>query len=1169
MRNDTIGILSKIKETNRGLMQDVFIKDTLNKQWMKWDDSGALVPVHGTIEYVNDITGATVSESLDSVLSITQIFRNSESLKSMTWKSARAQSRTTVIREFFDIDTATDTLRTQHGMFSIAERMQRYGGYVHNVDPLVGKQAEFNGLSQRFLGYINKLRNLGAPVGVYIPMPEVFARLKMDPENTIDAYATAQYLYYTARGLATKLKDAEFAKMYDPEDWVEGDALRILANPSIVREYPKRVEQDLSEAFFRMSIQEGGPFAWMQQYMSAHAELKVKSLQEQIDLTQELIDAGKRYMLPSLQIQNGYRKAIVHLQTMMKYYNEAVALDASILLKKDKKHVDAFMNKLIKMEQVRSTTVANQILALSDEQLLRHLYHRSFGRIAVGMDVFGSDAGTMLYRRFVGNIAGYKKLGIHVIEDRKRLFLILDGKRLPKWEQLPLPDALADIPHIASDLPSDLVEAYEGAYQELNRLTVRKYKDGRGVEQSIEGAARGSVGETMDAAGLDDFDYNLPEAVRKLAIPSEHFSSAHLKMMDEEGLVVEVSSWALPRFDFSNLGDGEARKKMRNYASMNPMKTYINSIQRIASFTDAPIKDMAAFVDENVQLHHMFDELGFDKAETLAYLKQNKDFVVAALVADEKAVNGRRLVKIVINNLEDLRIASEANGVILHQHIYTKLAQSVNSNIITNRAVKWWEHNIVRPMRIYMLMSVGFPFRNIIDSGLKTLQFSGLRPSMVTHTLETARIFQDYTAIVREMLSDPQLDKEFMKTVGYMTPERILRYFELHPDAKLNADSFNFIHEAMVSSYMGGITKAQMDLIIDRHSLKKAELYEKNGMPMPPDDPEFIKKILYDNHLFHLINDTNGNVETIYRLSVLTYDMMHNGKSFGGASASVLRTHFDYGTKSKTMRMLETAIPFSNFTLSNMRYWADLLETRGFNAALFADILRPMTNQDEQSIEELETNRSLQMRMLSGNIQLDDNGLVLKLNPSFMDALQTYADPVGQGRSRLLSILGIVDKNIAGPLLGDSSQAAQDSSTLIDQLVRATPYIGVPYQRIMTSINNTKALGASVGSVLPSMFGNARQPNVKSYTAKPVAPKTPAMPRAQRSGLPQKKQRTSAVRQYGNMTRTGLLLTYGLFDTPASRNYSVAPTVSNRYIDSGQIDNQIQVLLEQRKQSMK
>ena len=162
----------------------------------------------------------------------------------------------------------------------------------------------------------------------------------------------------------------------------------------------------------------------------------------------------------------------------------------------------------------------------------------------------------------------------------------------------------------------------------------------------------------------------------------------------------------------------------------------------------------------------------------------------------------------------------------------------------------------------------------------------------------------------------------------------------------------------------------------------------------------------------------------------------------------IKKVHFDYSHKTQATSLTELVIPFYNYTKSNTAFWMEMFEERPDLVRLLTNIMAPVQNFDGYSAEELNQNRSLLNAIVNGYVMIDqESGLMLKANPSFLDAFALFTNPVQAMQQRLI------------PIIPDSINALRDWENFnVKDLLDNIPWVGSIAQRVDAIKRNQQRL---------------------------------------------------------------------------------------------------------------
>lgn len=384
-------------------------------------------------------------------------------------------------------------------------------------------------------------------------------------------------------------------------------------------------------------------------------------------------------------------------------------------------------------------------------------------------------------------------------------------------------------------------------------------------------------------------------------------------------------------------------------------------------------KEWGMHFDENGVFGEVIRRYGDRADEEIARAFRNSDgtFIVAALT-EHKSKQGFRAIQIPIETAKDVAKARQLNAVILPYDVY-----SSSFNVINNAAAaQRWFTKIPRMVVFmyklgYLGTNMGTVFRNAIDSPFKVMVSSG-RP------IETMKYMHQATWTYKEF------------------DDILARMFKSDTDVALSYTGF----KKWFNSSDGKAFIAKNHYIKDVDTFLKIWGFFEDG-PSAGEATSLIKykrtKSMYQNSNFvKLVSEKMmagmAYTEKINRLG--QYLMMENaGYTKTQIFKSISDVQFDYNIKSDAMKVIEYFIPFFNFSKMNFEFWMSAIEKNPALVRILDDMLGSQQNAYDIDYENATMERSMLYHMMRGNILIDDN-VVLKVNPSYMDAFNLLLEPV-------------------------------------------------------------------------------------------------------------------------------------------------------------------------------
>lgn len=539
------------------------------------------------------------------------------------------------------------------------------------------------------------------------------------------------------------------------------------------------------------------------------------------------------------------------------------------------------------------------------------------------------------------------------------------------------------------------------------------------------------------------------------------------------------------RFNTTILGSQKFKSMYGDYIPNNFVKGYINSFITLVSRASDKANYIEMILNKDFSINNGFiNELSFDEVRKM--LEDAPEFNLACLVYNKSG--NIELVDLKLNTEVDFQFAKKNNAVILPYHVFANAYQVINSKMYEemNPVVRF----MTKAMHMYKrgyLMSGGMVMRNTIDTFAKNLNIAqGDAVVAFNKTMEAMKLYTSYNEVLNEIFKASGNQR--------INKQAIMKYFNSGMTTKMDYQTFSFVHEVLNSGALIGEVKA-----LDNYRLfSKARKEGKDVTSIVDLDDAAIKALSEDfesvKHLSKGFMKANNDIENIQRLSAYML-LQDQGLNFTQSIYRVSKDHFNYSMKSPREKLIELIIPFYTFKLNNLQYWAEALADNPWIAGLFEDIMTPIWDFDDVDENELKYNRSLQYRILSGNVQIADNGLTLKLNPSASDALKLMTNPFGEIYNSIFApytfitdcamtqIAESTGNNVAQSINSALNIYKPANPTTLDtvkSLINLAPY-GAIAQRLISGVQYAKEIESIFPAIAPSIFGRTKQYEQRSY----------------------------------------------------------------------------------------
>ena len=804
-----------------------------------------------------------------------------------------------------------------------------------------------------------------------IPFPEqMFASLKT-PVGTLDRYSVARWVHMHNNKFASNngmtnyyskiLKDYTGGIMLNGNFSHSQKAYQTVVNP----EYfgmrwggIHKTDAEIASAFHSPTLVSGGIWergnAWLNEIPEMRSQIEDQltalALARDInDISSASAQAAYSVLADTREVWDDIYDYIVHLP-------EDQAVRTKILLEaKVLSEVNTDGKALAELLRLGKTAAQD----LADETWLYRFGSFSFG---IGES---SAEDSALQQTFVNAFLRRKDelakvgLNVHFDELDQRLWVHVDytdpdvvTKFVAREKYL---RESGEINRLRNQVFVEQTSLYKQTETEMSAmLQLQADKLARQLATNTGNRSVGTLGDVFEKRQLETLYAHAPEEIRNRLVPMKVW-------------IEDLARFKSMQFNRSNIGTVASRKVLEPYVSRNILKNYTMAMQWLANRMEDQIKYRYMFFDELWRLDGP-QYMDLSDQELLDILKHNRALKGARLVrSDKKGMRGMRMVEFNIRTAADIKQAKELGVVLLPPQTFLEAWRGINELDQPPAFFKYMNRYIIQPMKLGYITSVGMLLRNTVDSTAKNYTLTKgphQAAPMSMHMLETWRHYNDYKSIFHAVVWHKDNPRPVMSL-------RVLNKLYDESPQPMSKEMFLFYHNYLEQGATASISAAQ-----------KAEIMK---------DADAWSKYVLNNIGTRYILDLNSEVENLVRLTAYTWEIMH-GATIDEAMAAVLRTHFDYSVKSRAKMYADYLIPFFGFMEQNLMLWLRLLSEKGWAAGMFQNLMTPIWDLDRYDHQEINQNRSIQYNVLAGNIVLD-SGLVLKLNPSVMDALRILSDP--------------------------------------------------------------------------------------------------------------------------------------------------------------------------------
>lgn len=485
-------------------------------------------------------------------------------------------------------------------------------------------------------------------------------------------------------------------------------------------------------------------------------------------------------------------------------------------------------------------------------------------------------------------------------------------------------------------------------------------------------------------------------------------------LADEEWVSMYYSS-RVPRYSYGILGSLEGRRVLDDYYPQ-PLNNNITMIDKAIRRVDGRNKFIELYFNNDLSINSTFYK-GLSNQDILdMYNSLPGDNVFMILVADNKTK--KPIVKTFRpSTIDDIKWLKKMDGVLSPTYNANSIMSSINKSVFENKfdfpLFQLYYKYVVSTYKSIALTTSGLLVRNTDDVVIKNAMDGNLDevPESMKQFLAGVRDWNEYNRMYAEIESiytnvNKQTIDDYFNGIAVMEGA----------DVALKRKSlFEELSEYSTSNVSAGMATAQEEMLM--------QFYNKYGArsDLSPDEwfiegkkPSKFDKWFFEENTFRKINkfvmDKNTIIEHGGRIANLR---MSRAKGLNDYEAfnEVLRTHFDYGTKSRAQMYAELIFPFVNFPLFNNIYWSEQIYKNPQLVELILDASRSSLDIEQQKQYTLDNGKYLQSLILNGNVRVGNT--ITKINPSLFDAFNLVSNPVDTFKNRM----GTVPKNIIDMVL--------------------------------------------------------------------------------------------------------------------------------------------------------
>lgn len=603
----------------------------------------------------------------------------------------------------------------------------------------------------------------------------------------------------------------------------------------------------------------------------------------------------------------------------------------------------------------------------------------------------------------------------------------VDYRMLPE-DKLAFPEFDDIMKEYDGKIPDELQEVYEDlkhVYDDIDELT--------------EGASRGTLG-IMASYGKE----------AKLA---GSFSAKNIRNSLKLDYTGDQRLWNYTSFDKSLLGDFDNSWKLSSNADdFDLVQNAANVLDEASGrmMSERHYIDTFFGKDSPCKLSSIAGD--FSNRELMDMFRNSDEYVCVTLGA-ANTHTGFEVRQLKFNDELSVEIAKQSDAIYVPYDLYITMTDIINNAEISSKFLKLWT-KFVTALKVTQLVHPGTFIRNWIDATYKIAGDEGSLAMALQYEFIAAKRLMDAQKIFRQVGTDvteatwkaSNFDKymtydDFRDLVGFMANDsvsggestrskKILHEFFIRgrKDEALGLNGFDTIGKD-VQRFEQAFDGDKLENAIRKTLISDPELFSKmeqedfinlfNARTLDinyrfTDDAtewlynEIAQKVIKtasddtitaSMRLKNSFDKVTGKMLTPMSQTELMvrYSQLLALRDLGYTNASaykhIIETHFNYNNKTMRMKCLEAVVPFATFQYNNLLYWIKQIDN---NPRMIRWIERTFGALSFQGIDDVQDDRngfidqSLEYRIASGGIPLGSGGLYLKLNPSYLDALNWF-----------------------------------------------------------------------------------------------------------------------------------------------------------------------------------
>ena len=340
------------------------------------------------------------------------------------------------------------------------------------------------------------------------------------------------------------------------------------------------------------------------------------------------------------------------------------------------------------------------------------------------------------------------------------------------------------------------------------------------------------------------------------------------------------------------------------------------------------------------------------------------EFSTYILAPDKRTAFGFKIVKYPVNTVEDFHNMLKHQYLIASETEVTDMLNVVNNYEVHKNFIEKYLSTRKQLDAAGDLFKCNTALGNLYDALMKASVSTGIPGVVFVNKLfELIPVIHSYDKVKK-------LFEKYLKQTCEGTLADIQKFYKEVPAASkiMPIEDFTEMYYIAINPIIGDnfIKSIFSEESLGKQAFQKA----KEFAYMPMSVTERYARIT----IYKVLSDIGFSESQIY--------------------AYIRKTQFDYSNKARSTRYLEFVFPYLTYIANNTNYWLNVFSSNYTVTRHLLDLQWYASKSFTDGVNEAMYNQGLLYHIFNGNLQISDEGLVLKLNRSYMDAFNLLFDPV-------------------------------------------------------------------------------------------------------------------------------------------------------------------------------